>query len=190
MPEDATTLINKQPDQNFIPYNPLKIKDQNIDFSDQPEHVGIIRASDGNLPHLLNRICAHKKALGAVLFCGAARSHRGNLAGAVKIEKLYGMPVLFSGLASLVLSKSEENLIDQHYSRTLQDLIKAHDRTPRSFVLFISGSLPGVALLHLRQLSLFSMMSRLPGDPLNARAKHVRHTRAHLEQIYARKKGA
>ena len=42
-----------------------------------------------------------------------------------------------------------------------------------SVVYFTAGSLPLTAILHLRQLSLFSMISRLPSDPLNSHAQHV-----------------
>ena len=73
---------------------------------------------------------------------------------------MYGAPVLFSGLASLVLSRSEINMLDQHYTNTLRNLLKVHPGTPQSFVLFMCGSLPGSALLHLRQFSLFSMTAR------------------------------
>ena len=41
--------------------------------------------------------------------------------------------------------------------------MKLHDKTPDCVISFLSGSLPGSALLHLRQLSLFGMISRL-GD--------------------------
>ena len=88
-----------------------------------------------SLPHLLNRIVEHKKALGATLFSGVARSHRGNPATAVNIEKIYGAPVLFSGLASLVLSRAEINILDQHYTTTLKKLLNAHKSTPNQFVL-------------------------------------------------------
>ena len=172
---DKTKLLmmTSRTDQHFIPFNPIKIKGQNIEFSNQAEHVGVTRSCDGNLPHLLNRFVAHKKALAAVCFTGVAHSHRGNLAASVKLEKLYGEPVLLSGLASLVLTRVELNLLDQHYSTTLRNLLKAHSGTPRSFVLFMCGSLPGEALLHLRQLGLFSMITRLHQDPLNKRARHV-----------------
>ena len=73
--------------------------------------MGIIRSTEGNLPHLLNRIVAHKKALGAKLFSGVARSRCGIPAASVSIEKIYGAPVLFSGLASLVLSRAEVNIL-------------------------------------------------------------------------------
>ena len=51
--------------------------------------------------------------------------------------------------------------------------MKIHPGTPQSVILFISGSLPGKAQLHLKQLSLFSIITRLPGDPLFSRAKYV-----------------
>ena len=76
-----------------------------------------------------------------------AHRHKANPAAALKIEKLYGMPVLFSGVASLVLERSEVNLIDQHYLTTIKHLLKAHKGTPRSFIFFMSGSLPREALL-------------------------------------------
>ena len=180
-------LLTSNPDQKFVPYNPLKIKDQPIDFSNQAEHVGVLRSTEGNLPHILGRIVAHKKALGSVLFCGAARNHRGNLAAAIKIEKLHAMPVLFSGVASLVLSNSEVNLLDQHYTCTLRNLLKANVSTPRSFVFFMFGSLPAKALLHLRLLSLFSMITRLPDDPLNTRARYVLTAHQHSSKSWFKK---
>ena len=166
-------LLTNNSKFKFVPYNPIKINDQEIPFSDRAEHVGVVRSPEGNIPHILDRILAHKKKLGALLFTGIARSHRGNLAASVKIEKLYGMPVLFSGVASLVLLKSEIQIIDQHYKNTLSSLLKLHHGTPQSFIYFMSGSLPGKAILHQRQLSLFSMICQLPLDPLNARARHV-----------------
>ena len=75
----------------------------------------MIRSPDGNLPHLLGRIVAHKKAKGKLLSSGTAQNHRGNPAASVQLEKIYGVPVLFSGSASLFLSSWEVNLIDQHY---------------------------------------------------------------------------
>ena len=156
-----------------IYYNPLKIYEKRIDFSENAEHVGVIRSTSGNLPHILNRIVAHKNALGAVLFTGAAHSHRGNLAGVTKVEKLYALPVLLSGVASLVLTKKEENIIDHQYTTSLSNLIKCLPNTPRSFVHFMSGSLPASAFLHLKQLSLFGMITRLLDDPLNKHAKNV-----------------
>ena len=169
---DKTKLLHfsSSPDVSFVHYNPIQVNDQHISFSSQAEHVGVIRATSGNTPHLMNRFAAHKKALAAILFTGAARNHRGNLAAVMKIENLYALPVLLSGVASLVLSKAEENMLDQHYINTLRNLLKTYRDTPRTFVLFMCGSLPASAYLHLRQLSLFRMICNLPGDPLNKRA--------------------
>ena len=86
------------------------------------------------------------------------------------------MPVLFSGLATLVLNKAETNIIDKHYQYTMQNLQRLHRKTPRSIVLFLAGSLPGEAILHMRQLSLLSMICHLPDDPLHQHAKYTLST--------------
>ena len=171
---DKTKLLHFTPSSilPYLPFNPIRVNNQTIDFSSQAEHVGVIRSPSGNLPNLMKRFAAHRKALCGVLFSGIARNHRGNLAAAVKVEKLYALPVLLSGLSSLVLTKSEENMIDQHYIATLRNLLKASSGAPRSYVLFMCGSLPASALLHLRQLGLFGMITRLPNDPLNSRARY------------------
>ena len=74
----------------------------------------MIRSTTGNLPTILARITAHRKALGAVLRTGMARGHRGNPAASLQVEKLYGVPVLLSGHGALYLLKIEVDLVDQH----------------------------------------------------------------------------
>ena len=46
--------------------------------------------------------------------------------------------------------------------------MKLHENTPECVVFFLAGSLPGSALLHLRQLSLFGMISRLSQNILRS----------------------
>ena len=59
---------------NLEEYNPITIDDKKIEFSEKAEHVGIIRSTtDGNMPHILNRICCHRKALQPLLSCGVAQ---------------------------------------------------------------------------------------------------------------------
>ena len=154
-------------------YNPIKINNTPIEFTDQAEHVGIVRSVHGNLPHLVRRFVAHKNSLASVLSCGAARGHRANPMAAIKVESVYATPVLMSGLASLVLSSPEITLVDQHYKDTLQNLQKLHQNTPRSVTFFLAGCLPAQAILHMNQLSLFGMITRLREDPLNLHARNV-----------------
>ena len=133
--------------------------------------VKFIRSTTGNLPNLLNRIVCHKKSLGALLAVGMARSHRGNTAASLHVHRLYETPVLFSGLAALVLTKAEISILDKHYQSILQNLQRLHDKTPRAVTLFLAGSLPGEAILHLRQLTLIRMICSLPTDPLHYHAR-------------------
>ena len=102
-----------------------------------------------------------------------ARGHRGNPVSSLHIDKLYAIPVLLSGLASLVLNEAEIKMIDQHQKETIRCLLRLQQNTPRSVIYFLSGCLPGAALLHLRQLSLFGMISRQPGSILHQHSINV-----------------
>ena len=154
-------------------FNPININGEDISFSSEAEHVGTIRSIDGNLPHILNRLAAHRKAMSATLSSGVACKSRVNPVVSLRLEKTYGSPVLLSGLSSLVIGASEFSVIDQHYKNTYQNIQKLHSKTPRSFVYFLGGSLPAQALIHLRMLTLFGMVARLSGDPLNVHARNA-----------------
>ena len=152
-------------------FNPININGEEIAFSSEADHVATIRSIDGNLPHILNRLAAHRKAMSATLSSGVAYKSRVNPLVNLRLEKTYGCPVLLSGLSSLVISSSELSAIDQHLKNTYQNIQKLHSKTPRSVVFFLGGSLPAQALIHLRMLTLFGMVARLPGDPLNIHAR-------------------
>ena len=85
-----------------------------IPFSDKAEHVEGIRSPYGNIPHIVGRILAHKKAKGVTIFAGTARNHRGNPAASIIISNIYATPVLFSGLSSPVLKTTETALGEKY----------------------------------------------------------------------------
>ena len=143
------------------------IDSQRISFTDTAEHVGVIRSTSGNLPNLLNRVLAHKKVLGSLLSAGLAKGHRASPASCLLVNKLHGEPVLMSGLSSQVLSKTEINLVSHHHKKTLINLQRLHAKTPDPVVFFLAGSLPGSAVHHQRQLTIFGMIARLPGSLLH-----------------------
>ena len=153
--------------------NPIKIAGEKVKFVEQAEHVGVIRCSSDNLVNIQQRIAAHKKSLAAVTSAGLARGHKSNPAAALRVHQLYAVPVLFSGMASLVLSKREKDVLEKHYKDTIQNIQKLHAATPRSIVYLLAGTLPSEAVLHQRQLGLFSMICRLPNNPLNYHARFV-----------------
>ena len=153
--------------------NPIEIDGKRIPFTSTAEHVGMVRSTTGNGPTLLARFSAHKNALAGVLHTGIARNHRGNPASSVRVNKMYAIPVLLSGIGPLVLTKSEIATIEQHHKETLRCLLRLHARTPRCVIYFLSGSLPGTALVHLRQMSIFGMITRLPNSILNLHARNV-----------------
>ena len=166
--------ISNNKTADFEAFNPISIDNHTIDFSEEAEHVGVIRSSDkGNLPHLMNRISAHKRALAATLSSGIAQKSRASPAVGIRLQKVYGSPVLLSGVASLYLSGSEISLIDKHLKITYQNIQKLLPNTPSCVTYFLSGSLPGEALIHLRMLGIFGMVARLTHDPLRIHARNV-----------------
>ena len=106
-----------------------------------------------------------------------AISHRSNPRASLRIEQLFGIPVLMSGLGGLIISTKEENLINQHHKLTISGLQRLHPKTPSTVIYFLAGSLPGTALLHLKQLSLFGMICRLRNSTLYKHAVNIFHSR-------------
>ena len=78
-----------------------------------------------------------------------------------------------SGLGALVLNTTETKMIERQYCKTLRSLMKLPKKTPRAVVYCLAGSLPGTAVLHLRQFSLFGMITRLPGSILYQHACNI-----------------
>ena len=95
------------------------------------------------------------------------------VSASLPILSIYATPVFLSGLSSLALSSTEIGNIGQQFKRTLQNILKLTVSSPPALVHFIAGSLPLTAILHLRLLSLFGMVCRLPTNPLHSHAKHV-----------------
>ena len=145
----------------------IEIGGERIPFSTSAEHVGMLRSISGNEPAILDRFKAHGKALTGVLQTGMTK---GNPASSLHIDKLTAITDLMSDLAPLVLNDQEITMIDQHHKETLRCLLRLHKNTPRSVIYFLAGCLPGSALLHLRQLSIFGMIMRLPGSLLHQHA--------------------
>ena len=153
--------------------NPVTISGEKVNFVNQADHVGVTRCSSGNLLNIEHRITAHKKCLALIASAGLARGHRSNIAAALRVHRLYALPVLFSGIASLVLNKKELSILDKHYKETIQNIQKLHSATSRSVVFLLAGTLPAEAVLHCRQLGLLSMICRLKDNPLNHHAKYA-----------------
>ena len=109
----------------------------------------------------------------SILPVGLARGHCGNPAASLRAHQVYCMPRFLSGITTLVLTNSETKLIDQHVKNKLQNIQKLMTKTPDCVVAFLGGHLPGSAILHMRQLSIFGMICHLPGSLLHQVAEHL-----------------
>ena len=122
--------------------NTISLDGQDISPSSQATHVGVVRFSQGNGPNIAARLTAHRRAVYSVLNFGLAKGHRANPHAYLRVETVYGVSVLLSGLASLVLTSSEEKMIDQSYKVYIQRLLRLHQATPAPGVFLIAGCLP------------------------------------------------
>ena len=150
----------------------IKVDGQIISPSKEATHVGVVRCAEGNGPNISARLSAHRKAVFALLYAGLAKGHRANPTACLRVETVFALPVLLSGLASIVLTSKEEKIIGQHHKVHLQRLLRLHQSTPAPVVFFLAGCLPFQAQLHLRMFSVFGQLCRLrSGD--NILAKHA-----------------
>lgn len=141
---------------------PIHIDSHQISYTESAVHVGVHRStSGGNMLHILERIAAHKRSIGAILHTGIARHHRANISSCLQLEQIYGNGVLFSGVASLVLNNKELSAISRHYKSTLNNFMKLPPSTPDCVVFFLSGRLPASAMIDLCMLGLLGMIARL-----------------------------
>ena len=121
--------------------NTVSLDGQNIlSYQATATHVGVVRSSHGNGPNIGAR--THRRAVYSVLHFVIAKGHRANPQASLRVETVYGVSVLLSGLASLVLTSSEEKMIDQSYKVYIQRLLRLHQATPAPAVFLIAGCLP------------------------------------------------
>ena len=67
----------------------------------------------------MDRLTAYRKQLFSLLPAGLALRHNGNPAASLRIDKIYCLPVLLSGLATLVLTNVEVQMINKFHKNIL-----------------------------------------------------------------------
>ena len=94
---------------------------------------------------------SNTRSLAQILRMGMAKRHHANPLASLRAETIFSKPVLYSGMAYLLLSKSEGDIRDKQVNLTTENLLKLHPKTPEPVVLFQAEKLPGEALLHLKR---------------------------------------
>ena len=148
----------------------ISIDEEEIVPSTYASHVGVVRSIEGNAANIIARFSA--QAVYGLLHAGLAKGHRANPAASLRVEAIYGVSVLLSGLVSVVLSIKDERLLDMHFKVHLQRLLRLHQAITAPVVFFLSGCLPISAQLHLRMFSVLGQLCRLRGGD-NILAKHA-----------------
>ena len=78
-------------------------------------HVGVVRCGEGNGPNIAARVSVNRSAMYSVVSAGLAKGHRANPAAWLRVEEIYCITFLLSGLGCLVLTGKEEKMLEQHY---------------------------------------------------------------------------
>ena len=81
-----------------------------------------------------------------VLHCGLARGHRGNPVAGLSLLKKYGLPVLISGVPSLVLTQTELSVLHLQYKKSVRQILRLPVNTPECFLMLCAGSLHATAV--------------------------------------------
>ena len=81
------TMIYKGEESRLEAHNPIKIEGHDIKFCSKADHVGVVQSSASNRPHILSRICSHRKAL-------RMKSRANPLVG-LRLQCIYGTLVLY-----------------------------------------------------------------------------------------------
>ena len=125
--EKTKLLVFSRTESDYVKYSkllsPLRIGNTPIKFASSAEHVGVLRAVSGNLPHLHQRIVSHRGAPANILSMGMSRRHRANPIASLRAETIFATPVLFSGVSSLLISKADTDIIAHHIKEATQNLL-------------------------------------------------------------------
>ena len=152
--------------------SPISLYGKRIPFCDEADHLGVLRSANcSNMPAVMTRISAHRRQMYSLLPSGIAMHQYASPAACLRIEGLYALPVLLSGLSALVLSKSELKTLHCYYKNSLIRIMRLPNDVPDEAVFFLAGRLPFCGVLHQRILSLFSMICHLKCNPLNEIAR-------------------
>ena len=79
----------------------------------------------------------------------------------IKAEHCFCTPILLIEMSSLVIYKAHVTILETHFKGSLKYALRLSEDTSDLFVYLIFGSLPSVALIHLRLFSLVLQLNRL-----------------------------
>ena len=63
-----------------------------------------------------------------------------NSLASLRAETIFCTPVLYSGMATLLLTKPESNILSFHVKDMISKLLKLHPKTPSPVVFFLAGN--------------------------------------------------
>jgi hypothetical protein len=130
--------------------------------NDSFTHLGIEWKKGSRHPSIDTNISKARRAAYSLMSTGL-HGHDGlGPATSVKLIQLYVTPCLLHGLDSAVLDKKSLSQLETFYRKLLRQVQSLPDNTAIEAVHWLSGTLPVTAQYHIRSLTLFGAICRLP----------------------------
>jgi len=117
----------------------------------QATYLGVVKTCDltSNSHVVMFRIAAHSRSFYIVLNLGLAKNQHTPPSTSLRIESVYSSPGLYSGLATLILTKQEISTLGVYTRKILRQILKLHHSTALPSIHFFSGILPAEAVVHI-----------------------------------------
>ena len=154
-------------------------------------HLGIHRnPKDKGTTTVQTRIKSSRRATYSMMGAGLHGLNGLNPAVSMKLIDTYILPKLLHGLDAIILTDTDIALLEKYYRNLLRQIQHLADNTANEAVYLLLGALPIEGHIHIRILSLFNRIAKLPNSKewsIVRRQLATKDFTSHSWVIYVRK---
>ncbi|KAK3097462.1 hypothetical protein FSP39_009833 [Pinctada imbricata] len=147
-----------------------KIGDTPMPIVDNAVHVGVKRTSKPTPTGAIEEnISKARKTMYSLMSSGLHGNNGLDPGSCIHLLKVYVIPVLLYGLEIQLPTENECKALDNMLKRTLKQILSLPTNTADPAPYILSGILPPEGSIHIRALTFFGNICRLPHDSLEKR---------------------
>ena len=133
-----------------------------VSVEDRFTHLGLVWSQNARTPDIQENISRARRTAFALISIGMHGKDGLGPATSFKIVQTYVVPRLLHGIQAAVLSQSEIQKLETFYRKILRQLQNLPENTASSAIYMLIGALPIEATYHIRCLTLYGSICRLP----------------------------
>ena len=138
--------------------------DDRLTNTEQFPHMGIERRNKHNAHVMEERAEVGRRTVYSLMPAGLHGENGLSPAVGRQLIIAYVLPRMLHGLEALVLAESHVKILEDYYRGMLRDIQALRDRTANEAVYLLIGLLPIEVELHIKALTLFGAICRLPEE--------------------------